>query len=493
MVKLITWNVRGLNKVYKQAELEKFMKNNKVGLIAILEHRVQGKYAEQIIKKIALEWIWCSNYDANGRSRIWILWNSNEVVFTVISTSTQLIHGAVRICALNVGFQLTIVYGLHNLVNRRSLWGELQAIASLQKEAWILMGDYNAILHYDDRIKGNPVQEYEVADFKKFMMDTNMMKLKTNGKRYTWTNNHVLSKIDWALMNSEWMTTWTHVEATALDPHFSDHSPLAIEVGGRGIKGARPFKFFNHLAQHPDFISIVTNKWGSGQHMKGMEAIWYKLKQVKQELKTLNCRKFSKVTKKVDYYRKELNEMQIETRDPEKQVGLADKEREVKQQLEKWVVIEESILKQKSRVKWLQLGDAKNAYFYACMKNRTAHKQIRRLNTVDGNIAQNEKEVESEIVKFYQKLLGTAAAELPTVQVDVLNEGNKLTREQQLKMIEAVSRDEVYNAMKDIDDQKAPGCDGFNSFIFKESWKVIGEEIPVLCWNSFTLETCSTL
>uniref|UniRef100_A0A1U7W1R8 Uncharacterized protein LOC104219249 n=1 Tax=Nicotiana sylvestris TaxID=4096 RepID=A0A1U7W1R8_NICSY len=111
------------------------------------------------------------------------------------------------------------------------------------------------------------------------------------------------------------------------------------------------------------------------------------------------------------------------------------------------------------------------------MKNRTAHNQIRRLNTVDGNIAQNEKEVEIEIVKFYQKLLGTAAEELQTVQVDVPNEGNKLTREQQLKMIEAVSRDEVNNAMKDIDGQKAPGCDGFNSYFFKESLKVVGDEI----------------
>lgn len=90
--------------------------------------------------------------------------------------------------------------------------------------------------------------------------------------------------------------------------------------------------------------------------------------------------------------------------------------------------------------------------FYDCMKNKTAHNQIRRLNTNVGNITYNEKEVEIEVVKFYQKLLGTTAEELPTIQLEMLNEGHKLTREQQLKLIESVYREGVYNAVEDIDD-----------------------------------------
>lgn len=161
---------------------------------------------------------------------------------------------------------------------RRPLWDELASIARIQHEAWVTMGDYNTIRHYDDRIKENPVQEYEVADFKRFMVDTNMVELKTTGRRYKWTNNHVLSKIDWALVNSEWMTTWTHVEATTLDPYFSYHNPIAIEIGGRGFKGARPFRFFNHLAQHPYFLLLVNSQWNCVHQVRGMEAIWCKLK-----------------------------------------------------------------------------------------------------------------------------------------------------------------------------------------------------------------------
>ncbi|XP_019259894.1 PREDICTED: uncharacterized protein LOC109237950 [Nicotiana attenuata] len=461
----------------EKAELEKFIKKNNIALIAILEHRVQRKYAEQIIRWIDAGWHWCSNYDANERGRIWILWNPTEEVFTETYTSTQLIHGVVKMCNLNVDFQLTVVYGLHTVVARRTLWDELTKIAITQKEAWIAMGDYNTIPQHTDRVQGSIVQEYEVSDFKKFMIDSNMVELKMNGRRYTWTNSHVHSKIDWGLANSEWMNKWAHVEVTTLDPYFSDHTPLVVEIGGRGSKGAKPFKFFNHLAKHPEFITLVKKTWGSRQHSKGMETVWYKLKQVKQELKTLNCKEFSEVTEKVNYYRQALIDLQVETRNYRKQEELADEEKEIKQQLEKWVEIEESIFKQKSRVKWLQLGDANNAYFHACMKNRTAQNQIQRLNTLDGHIAQNEKEVELEIVKFYQTLLGTATKELPVIQQDVMEEGNKVRREQQLKLIEEVTKEEVYNALREIDDQKAPGYDGFNSFFFKKSWGIVGDDI----------------
>lgn len=44
------------------------------------------------------------------------------------------------------------------------------------------MGDFNAIRHLDDRFNVNPVQEFEVADFNKFLMDTNLTELKTAGR-----------------------------------------------------------------------------------------------------------------------------------------------------------------------------------------------------------------------------------------------------------------------------------------------------------------------
>lgn len=62
---IVTWNVRGLNKTYKQNELKEFIKENKLGLIAILEHRMYDQKAEKIITKIIPGWSWVSNMSSN--------------------------------------------------------------------------------------------------------------------------------------------------------------------------------------------------------------------------------------------------------------------------------------------------------------------------------------------------------------------------------------------------------------------------------------------
>lgn len=65
------------------------------------------------------------------------------------------------------------------------------------------MGDYNTILGVDDRIHGNPVQEVEIRYFRDFMLNNNMNELKYIRRKFTWTNNHVWSRIDRAIMNAE--------------------------------------------------------------------------------------------------------------------------------------------------------------------------------------------------------------------------------------------------------------------------------------------------
>lgn len=65
-------------------------------------------------------------------------------------------------------------------------------------------------------------------------------------------------------------------------------------------------------------------------------------------------------------------------------------------------------------------------------------------------------------------LLGTAAQHLPLVIPHVMNNGHILNRNQQLALIKVVAKEEIFNAPKRINDNKAPGWDGFDAF-FQES------------------------
>ncbi|XP_019237994.1 PREDICTED: uncharacterized protein LOC109218120 [Nicotiana attenuata] len=199
-----------------------------------------------------------------------------------------------------------------------------------------------------------------------------------------------------------------------------------------------------------------------------MERVWQKLKVVKQELKKMHTEEFKKVRETVQTIRRQLQETQEKMQDPNHQTDLFDIEKKLRGNLEKWGMIKEGIMRQKSRTKWLKLGDSNSAYFYTCMKNKTSMNNIKALVNQDGKLLQNDQEVKEEVVGFYKKLLGNAAEQMPMINPTIMINGTILTRDKQLKLIEPITTDEICNAMKNIDDNKAPGCDGFNACFFKK-------------------------
>lgn len=100
--------------------------------------------------------------------------------------------------------------------------------------------------------------------------------------------------------------------------------------------------------------------------------------------------------------------------------------------------MEESILKQKSRNKWLELGDDNNAYFFASLKSRQAQKRIISLIDSNGDILQQSEDIAAiaaEVTSFYKKLLGSDVAQLPAINPEVMKRGNVLNRHQQLQLV----------------------------------------------------------
>ncbi|KAH0776402.1 hypothetical protein KY290_007813 [Solanum tuberosum] len=154
-----------------------------------------------------------------------------------------------------------------------------------------------------------------------------------------------------------------------------------------------------------------------------------------------------------------------------------EQERELRKQLEKWSLVEESAIRQKSRVQWLNLGDANTGYFFAHMKNRVAQNTITNLTTAVGTIIYSQEGIEEEALKFYQGLLGQVASCLPSVDTTIMRRGGMLNKDQQIQIAAQVIKIEVETTLQSISDLKAPGVDGLNALFFKRTWPIVGEEI----------------
>ncbi|XP_019228708.1 PREDICTED: uncharacterized protein LOC109209819 [Nicotiana attenuata] len=210
----------------------------------------------------------------------------------------------------------------------------------------------------------------------------------------------------------------------------------------------RPFKFYNCMADHPDFEQLVENNWK--RKAGTMEDIWQNLKS------------------KVNSIREGLLEVQGRMKDHSTPSSLFAEEKEMIQQLEKWDKIEESIYKQKSRIQWLQLGDNNNAYFFASRKGRKAQNQINKLIDSKGNTLTDYQEIKTEVVEFYKNLLGTTCGSMPAIHPGRIRNGPMISRQQRLELIAPYTKEDVYETLKSIDDMKAPGGDSFNACFLRE-------------------------
>jgi len=129
------------------------------------------------------------------------------------------------------------------------------------------------------------------------------------------------------------------------------------------------------------------------------------LKKVKQGLKCLNKTEFQGVEVRIKMYRQQLQDIQRAMRQPGQPLSMIETERETKLNLEKWVKVEENIMRQKSRVQWLKLGDGNTTYFHASLKSRIAQNRRTSLISANGSIVTTTNDIEDEVLGFYKKTI----------------------------------------------------------------------------------------
>ncbi|XP_019226408.1 PREDICTED: uncharacterized protein LOC109207863 [Nicotiana attenuata] len=219
---------------------------------------------------------------------------------------------------------ITVIYGYNTCEQRKNIWETLKELAQGINMPWLIVGDFNAVLYPQDRLFGNQVQYVEIKDFTECIHDLLLNEVKWTGEYYTCTNkqqsnDRICSRLDRAFGNHDWMMEWGHIIMEYDVLLISDHAPTLFTLIPR----------------------LTTWK---------MRNIWLKLKALKPLFKQLNNEEFKTITHRVDKARNDLVAIQKQL-NSQWSKNLMEQERSNLLNLEKWSMIEESIMKQKSRVK----------------------------------------------------------------------------------------------------------------------------------------------
>ncbi|XP_048493226.1 uncharacterized protein LOC125493756 [Beta vulgaris subsp. vulgaris] len=327
-----------------------------------------------------------------------------------------------------------MVYGMNDAQERLLLWLDLQRISKGVTGAWLVGGDFNNVLHLNERI-GSPVTLDEVMDFRQCLRNCELQEQVTVGPFFTWSNkqegcDRVFSRIDRVVVNEKWMEQYPNAETLFLPENISDHCPCLIKLDKRVINKPKPFRFFNMWTEATSFMERVQVGWEERIQGTPMFIVVKKLKGLKRGLKELNKERFADVENAADEAYKKLIGIQQQIHQDPRNAQLHRIEGDAKDEYLALNKARLSFLQQKVKQQWVKKGDSNTAYFHSCLKQRRIQNKVSRIKNLAGSWQEENEDIERAFLEFYTGLLGTIQPTSMPVSKSVIQEGYVLTSEQ---------------------------------------------------------------
>ncbi|CAA7053092.1 unnamed protein product [Microthlaspi erraticum] len=356
-----------------------------------VEPQTGSHHLSQVAESEELE-KYFGNFAHHATARIVVVWDPSISVF-VYKTSAQTVTCGIYLPAEKVSLTVTFVYAFNLLEERRALWDELIELNNstpVASHPWAVIGDFNQILRVNHH-SNSGIEEVEISGIQEFteaMQNADLFEAQQKGPSFTWWNNlednPVAKKIDHAIINQSWSVSFPDAYADFLEPQQSDHAPCLFRVPSLVRKQCKPFKFFHHIIDLPNYQETIRNAWHSEEIVGTSQfRLVRSLKLLKPVLRQLNKRNFSGISIRVKEQAERISELQRTLLTNPSQ-AIVREEHEARAKWNLLVKEEEKFYRQKSRVRWLNLGDRNTKFFHRTVTQRASRNHIHVLkNSMD--------------------------------------------------------------------------------------------------------------
>jgi hypothetical protein len=142
------------------------------------------------------------------------------------------------------------------------------------------------------------------------------------------------------------------------------------------------------------------------------------------------------------------------------------RQRELSEEIEKLLEMEELHWAQRSRVNWLKYGDRNTNYFHNAASMRRKKNRIKKLIDDNGNAIEGTAYLNPLISDYFAGLFATEVDEPdPALLAKVIP---KVSDRMNSDLTAPYTPEEVKKALFSIGDTKAPGTDGLHAIFFKK-------------------------
>jgi hypothetical protein len=196
------------------------------------------------------------------------------------------------------------------------------------------------------------------------------------------------------------------------------------------------------------------------------------LKVLKEALKSWNKAVFGILDLNIDKTVKDLNDVEELLANCDSDQPLLNSKELVKKFWEQ-LHSKESLIRQKSRTKWIQEGDSNSRFFHASIKARQRRNNIFMLKRGEEWI-EGVSEIKNEAKEHFSKQFLEEWSSRPFLNSLGFN---SLSDDDNALLLAPFDEAEVKETIWSCDGNKSPGPDGFNINFFKSCWPIVKQDV----------------
>ncbi|XP_074288930.1 uncharacterized protein LOC141614073 [Silene latifolia] len=323
----------------------------KRGFFGLIETRVRAINVNKVQQNLGFKWHFIVNNDIKGKGRIWVLWDPYQFAVVEIGMELQVIH--LKVTHLPSGFTWvnSMIYGCNKDHERKELWSSLIQLKTGLTDPWLIMGDSNNVLHYNEPIR-SPVSMAEDGSAR------------------------VFSRIDRVMANDMWILNGPSGAINFLPEGLFVHSPCLVELWNDCTRRKASFNYFNMWGKDDNFLSILQQIWDKQVRGYMLFQVVKKLKYLKAPLKTLNKEGYGDILNSAQVASMVLAEVQSRLHQTPTDSLVQAEERIAAKACHDIETTRNIFLAQKAKVMWMNCADENAHYFHSHIKARRSLNKI---------------------------------------------------------------------------------------------------------------------
>jgi hypothetical protein len=350
-------------------------------IVFLLETHVELFPAEMLRRQLRMDFK--EVVVSDGRSGGLIIFWKKEVVLSVRDKTENFIDVFIGAGQDNI-WRFTGMYGEPRWENKHLTWQRLRYLSLISDMPWLVMGDLNDILYQFEKEGGRTRAVNCMQAFRDAIDDCNLTDMGYIGDKFTWQRGNIRERLDRALANEAWSDKFPDACLHHLDYYRSDHRPILMyfeEPVVEENRGPPVLRFEARWLKEKNFMDIVQGAWNLSDPLDMDLPLAGKLAKVHDQLHRWDMSVLKRNKNTLRKTQRELENVVRQSMSPE---NLA-RQKELADEIEKLLEMEEIHWAQRSRVDWLKYGDHNTNYFHNAASTRRKKNRIMKLIDDNGN------------------------------------------------------------------------------------------------------------